>query len=76
MLLGHWLEMRSIAQARGALGALAELLPDTAERVTADGTETVPLRDLRSGDLVLVRPVAGSRPTARSTRAPPTSTSR
>ncbi|MEO7118574.1 MAG: heavy metal translocating P-type ATPase, partial [Candidatus Limnocylindrales bacterium] len=41
MLLGHWLEMRSIAQARGALAALAELLPDTAERVTADGTETV-----------------------------------
>ena len=37
MLLGHWLEMRSIAQARGALAALAELLPDTAERVTADG---------------------------------------
>ena len=34
MLLGHWLEMRSIAQARGALSALAELLPDTAERVT------------------------------------------
>ena len=34
MLLGHWLEMRSIAQARGALVALAELLPDTAERVT------------------------------------------
>ena len=33
MLLGHWLEMRSIAQARGALAALAELLPDTAERV-------------------------------------------
>ena len=38
MLLGHWLEMRSIAQARGALAALAELLPDTAERVTASGT--------------------------------------
>ena len=39
MLLGHWLEMRSIAQAQGALSALAALLPDTAERVTADGTE-------------------------------------
>ncbi len=56
MLLGHWLEMRSIAQARGALAALAELLPDTAERVTDDGTETVPLDDLSEGDVVLVRP--------------------
>ncbi|MCJ7709471.1 MAG: HAD-IC family P-type ATPase, partial [Chloroflexi bacterium] len=56
MLLGHWLEMRSIAQARGALTALAELLPDTAERVTEGGTETVPLDALAVGDLVLVRP--------------------
>ena len=59
MLLGHWLEMRSIAQARGALAALAELLPDTAERVTAEGTETVALAALAAGDVVLVRP--GSR---------------
>jgi Cu2+-exporting ATPase len=59
MLLGHWLEMRSIAQARGALAALAELLPDTAELVTDSGTETVPLEALRIGDVVLVRP--GSR---------------
>jgi Cu2+-exporting ATPase len=58
MLLGHWLEMRSIAQARGALAALAELLPDTAERLTAAGTETVPLAALNKGDLVLVRPGA------------------
>ncbi|MEO6350079.1 MAG: heavy metal translocating P-type ATPase [Candidatus Limnocylindrales bacterium] len=58
MLLGHWLEMRSIAQARGALTALAELLPDTAERVTSDGTETVPLSQLRIDDVVLVRPGA------------------
>jgi Cu2+-exporting ATPase len=56
MLLGHWLEMRSIAQARGALAALAELLPDTAERVTPTGTETVPLSALAVGDVVLVRP--------------------
>jgi Cu2+-exporting ATPase len=56
MLLGHWLEMRSIAQARGALTALAELLPDTAERVTDGGTETVPLASLALGDVVLVRP--------------------
>ncbi|MGH7341686.1 MAG: heavy metal translocating P-type ATPase [Candidatus Rokuibacteriota bacterium] len=58
MLLGHWLEMRSIAQARGALAALAELLPDTAERVVGDGTETVELGALAVGDVVLVRPGA------------------
>ncbi|MEO7664462.1 MAG: copper-translocating P-type ATPase [Candidatus Limnocylindrales bacterium] len=59
MLLGHWLEMRSIAQARGALDALAALLPDTAERI-GDGSpgivEEVPVSMLRTGDLVLVRP--------------------
>jgi Cu2+-exporting ATPase len=58
MLLGHWLEMRSVAQARGALSALAELLPDSAERLTTTGTETVPLDDLARGDMVLVRPGA------------------
>jgi Cu2+-exporting ATPase len=56
MSLGHWLEMRSIMQAQGALQALAELLPDTAERLTASGTETVPLSALAEGDVVLVRP--------------------
>jgi Cu2+-exporting ATPase len=56
MLLGHWLEMRSIAQARGALDALARLLPDTADRVSDAGTETVALADVREGDVVLVRP--------------------
>ncbi len=58
MLLGHWLEMRAIGQARGALAALAELLPDEAERVTADGTETVRIDGLVVGDVVLVRPGA------------------
>jgi P-type Cu2+ transporter len=57
MSLGHWIEMRSIAQAQGALSALAELLPDTAERISEDGsTETVSLEALRVNDLVLVRP--------------------
>jgi Cu2+-exporting ATPase len=56
MSLGHWIEMRSIMQAQGALSALAQLLPDSAERVTADGTETVPLNALQVGDVVLVRP--------------------
>src|SRR4051812_2317344 len=57
MLLGHWQEMKAVGQAEGALAALAELLPDEAERVTGDGTvETVRLDDLRLGDVVLVRP--------------------
>jgi P-type Cu2+ transporter len=57
MLLGHWQEMKAVGQAQGALQALAELLPDEAERVTADGgTETVPLDQLRVGDIALVRP--------------------
>src|SRR5713101_5779993 len=58
MLLGHWLEMRAISQARGALNALAALLPDTAERVKGTDTECVPLSELRVGDIVLVRPGA------------------
>jgi Cu2+-exporting ATPase len=56
MLLGHWLEMRAIGQAEGALTALAELLPDEAERATASGTEHVHLDELHVGDVVLVRP--------------------
>jgi P-type Cu2+ transporter len=59
MVLGHWLEMRAISQARGALNALAALLPDTAERVSGAETQTVPLSELHMGDIVLVRP--GSR---------------
>jgi len=56
MLLGHWLEMRALGQASGALAALAELLPDTAERVDHDGAITpVPLSELVVGDVVLVR---------------------
>jgi Cu2+-exporting ATPase len=58
MLLGHWLEMRSIAQARGALSALAALLPDTAERVIEGGIEEVQIAALREEDVVLVRPGA------------------
>ncbi|MEZ5411207.1 MAG: copper-translocating P-type ATPase [Acidimicrobiales bacterium] len=56
MLLGHWQEMKAIGQARGALAALAELLPDTAERVTDAGVESVAIADLAVGDVVLVRP--------------------
>ena len=56
MLLGHWQEMKAIGQAQGALAALAELLPDTAERVDGDSVEEVPIASLGVGDVVLVRP--------------------
>jgi P-type Cu2+ transporter len=56
MVLGHWLEMRAISQARGALNALAALLPDTAERVNGTEIQTVALSELHVGDVVLVRP--------------------
>jgi Cu2+-exporting ATPase len=55
MLLGHWQEMKAVGQASSALEALAALLPDEAERLTETGVETVPLSELRLGDLVLVR---------------------
>ncbi|SEP32723.1 ATPase, P-type (transporting), HAD superfamily, subfamily IC, partial [Halogranum amylolyticum] len=59
MLLGHWMEMRSVRQASGALDELAKLMPDTAERVTESGdTEEVPVSELGEGDIILVRPGA------------------
>jgi P-type Cu2+ transporter len=56
MLLGHWIEMRSINQAQGALKELAKLLPDTATRLGPEGEERVPVGALEEGDLLLVRP--------------------
>lgn len=58
MLLGHWIEMRSISLAEGALQEMAKLLPDTAIRVTDAGEETVPVGELLEGDIVLLRPGA------------------
>ncbi|MEX5300763.1 copper-translocating P-type ATPase [Kocuria sabuli] len=58
MLLGHWMEMRALGAASGALDALAALLPDEAEKVLEGGTATVPVGDLAVGDVVLVRPGA------------------
>ena len=55
MLLGHWQEMKAIGQASNALAALAELLPDDAERVTDAGIEIVSISELEKGDVVLVR---------------------
>nr|WP_302497373.1 heavy metal translocating P-type ATPase [Rhodococcus pyridinivorans] len=65
MLLGHWLEMRALDSASGALDALAAMLPDTAEKVVDDGTEEVPLSELALDDVVLVR--AGARVPADGT---------
>ncbi|QZY04256.1 copper-translocating P-type ATPase (plasmid) [Halobaculum roseum] len=59
MLLGHWIEMRSVRRASSALDELAKLMPDTAERITDSGdTEKVPVNQLKEDDLVLVRPGA------------------
>jgi Cu2+-exporting ATPase len=59
MLLGHWLEMRSVRQASGALDELAKLMPDTAELITESGdVEEVPISELVQGERVLVRPGA------------------
>jgi Cu2+-exporting ATPase len=59
MLLGHWIEMRSITQAQGALRELAKLLPDTAVRLDdAGNTREVPVAQLKGGDLLLIRPGA------------------
>jgi Cu2+-exporting ATPase len=56
MLLGHWQEMKALGQARGALTALAELLPDEAERERDGELERVAVDLLETGDVVLVRP--------------------
>ncbi len=58
MLLGHWIEMRSIFQASGALRELAKLLPSTAQRIVGDQIEEVPISALAERDWVLVRPGA------------------
>ncbi len=69
MVLGHWLEMRAISQARGALNTLAALLPDTAERVRGIEIEIIPLSELKPGDIFLIRPGgAAFPPTERSFR--------
>lgn len=56
MLLGHWLEMRAVSAAQGALKELSKLLPDTAEVIRNGKTESIPLSELRKGDVVFVRP--------------------
>jgi Cu2+-exporting ATPase len=56
MLLGHWQEMAAIGRTRGALAALAELIPDEAEVVAGDSVQSVPVAGLKLGDVILVRP--------------------
>lgn len=59
MLLGHWIEMRSVRKASGALDELAELMPDKTERITEEGsTEEVRVSELEKGDKILIRPGA------------------
>lgn len=58
MLLGHWIEMKSIMQAQGALRELVKLLPRVATIVEGEKTREVPLDELRNGDLILIRPGA------------------
>ena len=59
MLLGHWVELRSVRQASSSLDELAKLMPDEAERVGQNGkTETVSVSALKEGEIVLVRPGA------------------
>ncbi len=60
MLLGHWIEMRSITQAQGAVKELAKLLPDMAVLLDESGTtKEIPVAGLKRGDLLLIRPGAG-----------------
>jgi Cu2+-exporting ATPase len=56
MLLGHWIEMRAVSGAQGALKELSKLLPDTAEVIRGEKTETIALSDLKENDIVLVKP--------------------
>lgn len=58
MLLGHWIEMRSLAQTTSALDSLAALLPDEAEKIVGDDVVTVSPTELALGDVVIVRPGA------------------
>lgn len=56
MLVGHWIEMRSVMGAGKSLKALAELMPNEANRITEDGTQKVKITELQKGDVVLIKP--------------------
>lgn len=75
MLLGHWIEMRALGSAQGALDALAALLPDEAERITESGTETVPVSALSPGTWSWSGPAPACPPTGTWWTGRPSSTS-
>ncbi|HMA59657.1 MAG TPA: HAD-IC family P-type ATPase, partial [Halanaerobiales bacterium] len=56
MLLGHWIEMRSVMSASRALEELARLMPDTAHKIEGDEVKDVPIKELNVGDKILIRP--------------------
>ncbi len=56
MLLGHWIEMRAVSGAQGALKELAKLLPDVAEVIRGESTKIVPLGELVVGDMMIIKP--------------------
>jgi len=56
MLLGHWIEMKSVTNAQGALKELSKLLPDTADVIRGDSTITISISELKVGDVVLIKP--------------------
>ncbi len=56
MLLGHWIEMKSVTGAQGALKELSKLLPDKAEVIRGNTTQVISLSELKVGDVVLIKP--------------------
>lgn len=56
MLIGHWIEMRSVRSAKGALRELAKLLPDTVEIMRNGVSKVLPLAEVLDGDVAFVRP--------------------
>ena len=73
MLLGHWLEMRALGAASSALDALAELLPDEAEKIIDGQTHTVPVSELAVDDIVWFALGRGRLPMAPLLKAQPSS---
>lgn len=56
MLLGHWLEMKSVQGASKALELLVKMIPSEASRIRGNNEEKVKIEDLVKGDVVLIRP--------------------
>ena len=77
MLLGHWIEMRSVGDASKALESLAKLMPSAAHlRIAAGETRDVPISELQPGDAVVCVRERRSQPTVTCLKAPRRSTNR